>query len=173
MLTQCRSKWLQRMQRAMMWALLLVLLVCYTRPVAATHEGIDHWSRGGTYTVTERGSATAVWTGSRMIVWGGYDGSSTYYNTGGVYDPDENEWTSVSTTGAPTARYFHTAVWTGNEMIVWGGTDGNMLFDTATRSICLCLYGRKDLRFARVGVPHPRRFDSGYSLAKPLEIILC
>ena len=28
---------------------------------------------------------SAVWTGSRMIVWGGTDGSIT--NTGGEYDP--------------------------------------------------------------------------------------
>jgi len=62
---------------------------------------------------------TAVWTGSEMIVWGGY---ST--NTGGRYNPSTDSWTGTSLINAPTARGFHTAVWTGSEMIVWGGYDG-------------------------------------------------
>ena len=62
---------------------------------------------------------TAVWTGSRMIVWGGYGGS--YLNDGGLYDPVANSWTATTTTSAPSARGYHTAVWTGSKMIVWGG----------------------------------------------------
>ncbi len=30
-------------------------------------------------------------------------------------------WTTLSTAGAPSARWGHTAIWTGSEMIVWGG----------------------------------------------------
>ena len=63
---------------------------------------------------------TAVWTGSQMIVWGGY-GESNFANTGGRYNPSMNSWTTTSTANAPTARSSHTAVWTGTEMIVWGG----------------------------------------------------
>jgi N-acetylneuraminic acid mutarotase len=73
---------------------------------------------------TSRSIHTAVWTGSEMIVWGGYDGSS-YWNTGGRYNPGTNSWTAASTTDAPARRSNHTAVWSGSEMIVWGGTDGN------------------------------------------------
>jgi N-acetylneuraminic acid mutarotase len=66
---------------------------------------------------------TAVWTGSKMIVWGGF-GGATPLNTGGQYDPVANSWTATATTtGVPTARYAHTAVWTGSKMIVWGGFD--------------------------------------------------
>jgi hypothetical protein len=67
-----------------------------------------------------------VWTGSEMIVWGGYffNGSDHYLNTGGRYNPSMDSWTSTSTTNAPTARYLHTAVWTGSEMSIWGGYDG-------------------------------------------------
>ena len=65
---------------------------------------------------------TAVWTGSEMIVWGGYDASPAYVlNTGGRYNPSTDSWTATSTTNAPTGRRGHTAVWTGSEMIVWGG----------------------------------------------------
>src|SRR5262249_33022387 len=44
---------------------------------------------------------TGVWTGSEMIVWGGFDGSS-YFNTGGRYNPTTDSWTATSTTNAPT-----------------------------------------------------------------------
>ena len=68
---------------------------------------------------------TAVWTGSEMIVWGGYsyDGSDHYWNTGGRYNPSTNSWRATSTVNAPSGRESHTAVWTGSAMIVWGGLD--------------------------------------------------
>jgi N-acetylneuraminic acid mutarotase len=71
---------------------------------------------------------TAVWTGSEMIVWGGYN-ENGYFNDGGRYDPVANSWKALPSAGAPSARYRHTAVWTGNEMIVWGGVAGSYLND--------------------------------------------
>ncbi len=68
---------------------------------------------------------TAVWTGTEMIVWGGWNGSSL--NTGWRYNTTTDSWTATTTTGAPTARYNHTAVWTETEMIVWGGYNGSYL----------------------------------------------
>ena len=62
---------------------------------------------------------TAVWTGSEMLAWGGYNGSAL--NDGGRYNPANNSWTPVPTNGAPGVRYTHAAVWSGIEMIVWGG----------------------------------------------------
>ena len=75
---------------------------------------------------------TAVWTGTEMIVWGGY-GTGAYENTGGRYDPSTNAWTATSTLSAPTARGYHTAVWTGKEMIVWGGIVGGTYPNTGGR----------------------------------------
>jgi len=71
----------------------------------------------------------AVWTGSLMIVWGGFD-QITVSNAGGRYNPVTNSWMATSTTNAPTARSSHTAIWTGSEMVVWGG-DGNSGFANA------------------------------------------
>src|SRR5207245_11544994 len=62
-----------------------------------------------------RDGYTVVWTGSEMIVWGGYN-SPIYLNTGGRYNPSTDSWTATSTTNAPTARYHHKEVWTGSEM---------------------------------------------------------
>ena len=36
-----------------------------------------------------------------MIVWGGYNGSSGYLNTGGTYNPIADSWTATSATNAP------------------------------------------------------------------------
>jgi len=69
---------------------------------------------------------STIWTGSRMVVWGGHD-LNTFLGTGGRYDPSANTWTSVSTSGAPSARADHTAVWTGFQMVVWGGYDNSDL----------------------------------------------
>jgi hypothetical protein len=52
-----------------------------------------------------------------MIIWGGNNGS--LLNNGGRYNPSSNTWTSMTTTGAPSARQSHTAIWTGTEMIIW------------------------------------------------------
>jgi N-acetylneuraminic acid mutarotase len=76
---------------------------------------------------------TAVWTGSEMIVWGGFDGVVGEFNTGGRYNPSTDAWTATSTTNAPEARDSHTAVWTGSEMIVWGGYDGTNYVNTGGR----------------------------------------
>ena len=60
-----------------------------------------------------------MWTGSEMILWGGYQGG--VLNTGGRYNPSTDSWTATSAINAPSGREAFTAVWTGSEMIVWGG----------------------------------------------------
>jgi hypothetical protein len=94
----------------------------------------------GTWTATRTSGApparsghTAVWTGSKMIVWGGWDGVSSEFDTGGLYDPGTNTWAATGTTGVPTGRSGHSAVWTGSSMVVWGGdTTTGGLYDPAT-----------------------------------------
>lgn len=66
---------------------------------------------------------SAIWTGDKMIVWGGQrDGVPL--GDGAAYDPATDAWESLSTTGSPTARFNHAAVWTGQEMLVLGGSNG-------------------------------------------------
>ena len=86
----------------------------------------DSWSTTSTTDVPSgRIRATAVWTGSEMIVWGGFRLGET--GTGGRYNPSTDTWTATNSTDAPTARSFHSAVWTGSEMIVWGGSNDGWL----------------------------------------------
>jgi N-acetylneuraminic acid mutarotase len=86
--------------------------------------GTNTWTATGTINApSTRIEHAAIWTGSEMIVWGGYHGGIS--NTGGRYDPGTDSWTATSLTNAPSRRSLHTAVWTGDEMIVWGGSDLN------------------------------------------------
>jgi len=88
---------------------------------ASTSCTDDTWTptSTGTNVPSPRKFATAVWTGSEMIVWGGVS-----MNSGGRYVPATDTWTATPVGGnAPSARFGHTAVWTGTVMIIWGGTN--------------------------------------------------
>jgi hypothetical protein len=85
-----------------------------------------------------RHSHRAVWTGSKMIVWGGF-GTTTYENTGGIYDPATDTWIAMNTVGAPSGRTEHAMVWTDKLLVVSGGFNGNGIigggsFDPATNT---------------------------------------
>src|ERR1043166_4580851 len=79
-----------------------------------------------------RSEHTAVWTGTEMIIWGGFNGAQSL-NTGGRYNPSLNTWATVTTASAPTLRGGHVAVWAGDRMVVWGGTDGTNFVATGGR----------------------------------------
>ncbi|HOW66290.1 MAG TPA: hypothetical protein P5186_09040 [Candidatus Paceibacterota bacterium] len=69
-----------------------------------------------------RSRHSAVWTGSKMIIWGGLTTISKKETaSGAIYDPQTDQWRSISTNGAPSARQGHFACWTPSGMIVWGG----------------------------------------------------
>jgi len=65
---------------------------------------------------TGRTNFPAIWTGKRLLTWGGSTPAS-----GIAFDPTANRWSSLPP--APlTGRASLTAVWTGRSMILWGGT---------------------------------------------------
>lgn len=94
--------------------------------VTALGAGPEAWRTLPTATgvLSPRETASVVWTGTEMIVFGGWDGGGVIAG-GARYNPASNTWTPISTVGAPVARNSHAAVWTGTEMIVWGGWDGS------------------------------------------------
>lgn len=71
-----------------------------------------------------RSDHKAVWTGSEMLVWGGYNGSS-YPAAGGRYNPVTDTWSVITTTNGPAGRGEHQAFWTGSLLLVWGGWGSN------------------------------------------------
>ncbi len=74
--------------------------------------------------VPARWSHTAVWTGTEMLVWGGWALTDPrHFNDGAAYDPCADAWRALP--DAPIdGRKGQVAVWTGAEMIVWGGSVG-------------------------------------------------
>jgi N-acetylneuraminic acid mutarotase len=97
--------------------------------------GIGSWQATAETILPPRAGHTAIWTGTEMIIWGGFTqffGSQLPYTASGHrYNPVADTWTEVSSVGAPSARDNHVAVWTGNEMIIWGGVGSVVHFDGA------------------------------------------
>ncbi len=69
-----------------------------------------------------RSGHSGIWTGDRMIVWGG-ENAEKQFGDGGVYDLVQDKWEALTDVDAPKPRAFHTAIWTGTKMIIWGGFD--------------------------------------------------
>lgn len=65
-----------------------------------------------------RSSCVSVWTGTKMIVWGGF--GTDFLNTGSIYDPIADSWVAMAASPL-SARYLPTIVWTGSVAIIWGG----------------------------------------------------
>jgi N-acetylneuraminic acid mutarotase len=81
------------------------------------------WRRMAPAPLRKRSLHTAVWTGERMLVWGGANWRGRPLADGAAYDPSEDSWQALSQ--APLrARRGHAAVWTGERMLVWGGHAG-------------------------------------------------
>ncbi|WP_181233848.1 Kelch repeat-containing protein [Enhygromyxa salina] len=84
----------------------------------------DSWTPTASGPLSPRDDATAVWTGTEMIIWGGRTLYRQHEGSGARYNPTTDTWNGVSMVGAPQAREDHSAVWTGTQMIVWGGWSG-------------------------------------------------
>lgn len=96
------------------------------------------WTPMAAYPETREGGGrdtfSSVWTGEKMLVWGGYSRNSTCnpcnHEDGAVYDLAADTWTLMSP-GPLSGRGAHRAVWTGQEMVVWGGFNTTELNDGA------------------------------------------
>ncbi len=82
-------------------------------------------------TPSARYAHTAIWTGTQMVIWGGYN-FSIAFDGGASYNPALNTWSTLPSS-ILTPRWSHTAEWTGTEMIVWGGENGSVLFADGAR----------------------------------------
>jgi N-acetylneuraminic acid mutarotase len=73
-------------------------------------------------TPSPRGDATAVWTGSQVVVWGGFDpDSGEVLADGAIYDPVDDDWTTMDS--AEVARAAAVGVYLDDRVMFWGGED--------------------------------------------------
>jgi N-acetylneuraminic acid mutarotase len=113
----------------------------------AFNNGARYNPANNTWTVMSSNNAPVaralplgVWTGTELIVWGGYLGM-TNSNTGARYNPATDTWTPFNT-GQYTWTQEGTAVWTGSKVIFAGGVNnvgfvnrsgiGGITYDPAT-----------------------------------------
>lgn len=85
---------------------------------------------------TARSQPNAVWTGTKMFIWGGNDGLGTLLTTGALYDPVNNTWTATSTTNAPSGRSSHSMIYDSinNKVIVLGGVSSSSVVQTTNKA---------------------------------------
>jgi hypothetical protein len=70
------------------------------------------------------GHGSAVWTGTEMIVWGGFENDGRRAAAGAAFDLAAGTWRVIAP--APIAGRSESAVvWTGTELLVWGGFIGD------------------------------------------------
>ena len=117
------------------WPSLVTYPVSGPTTVAALRTA--HWNPLPPAPIAARGGAVGVWTGTRLLVWGGSDGNRPYAD-GAAYDPAARVWTKLPAapiSGRAGADY----VWTGSLLFIWGSysdltdsvTDG-AVYDPAT-----------------------------------------
>lgn len=78
--------------------------------------------------LSPRGGHSVVWSGSEVIVWGGWGDElgGVKHADGAAYEPATGQWRTVAP-GPLEGRRNHAAAWSGSEMLVVGGdgrTDG-------------------------------------------------
>jgi len=70
--------------------------------------------------IVARSGHSAIWTGKRMIAWGGLTDPNIPLGDGAFYDPASDTWPRMSNVGAPGPFGGQNGVWTGTTFIVWG-----------------------------------------------------
>jgi hypothetical protein len=94
--------------------------------------GSDCWiAMSSVNAPSPRYGAAAVWTGSRLVVWGGTTNGSDSLDDGAMYDPITDTWMTLSALGAPSARRDALAAYDAStqRLMVWGGTSSGIFLD--------------------------------------------
>ncbi|MDI1477088.1 kelch repeat-containing protein [Polyangium sp. y55x31] len=135
--------------------------VTYLGDGAEFDPGTGVWSAVKDGQPPARARHAAEWTGTEMIVWGGYDllGPASI---GARYKP-KIEWSFMTTEGAPDLRQYHTAVWIAPRLIVWGGqnVDGTYLNTGSLYNPATNTWSAKPIPTAPVGRAHHTAISTG------------
>lgn len=101
--------------------------------VTVSHLKDYRWAAMPAAPIPARSSAASVWTGGRLLVWGGQGPDDTLYGDGASYDPVTRTWATLPPSPL-TPRVGAQAVWVGGAFVVWGGItagDGTRAVDGA------------------------------------------
>ncbi|MEI6341327.1 MAG: hypothetical protein WCR07_05175 [Verrucomicrobiota bacterium] len=86
------------------------------------------WRNGATDGApVARSEHVMAWTGSRLLVWGGRTTRGSPLNTGALYDPMADAWTTLPSVDAPAGRWGAAWAWTGDRLVLWGGFGSTVL----------------------------------------------
>jgi N-acetylneuraminic acid mutarotase len=83
---------------------------------------------------------TGVWTGTELVVVGGFTHAPAYFADAAAYNPTSHSWRTLPPLPAP--RFFASMTWTGSEVVVLGGVasfssapyDDGLAYSPATNS---------------------------------------
>ena len=113
--------------------------------------GTDNWTTAATLgSPLGRIGTAAVWTGSKVLLYGGYPHAYTW----GFYDPATDTWESggVQDSSYPTwGRYMHGAVFNGSEMIIWGGSKISPPYKSSPHDLLYFNPTSKEFRIKAIG----------------------
>ena len=119
--------------RPRVWAVLVaeIVVVAFAAAVAGVFIGratkSDHdggpgasWQALPAAPIVGRLGPSAVWTGTEMIVWGGYARSEDVgqKSDGAAYNPTTGAWRTIASS-PPSVQGGAATEWSGDEMVVW------------------------------------------------------
>jgi hypothetical protein len=102
---------------------------------------------------TGRRLPIAVWTGARVLIWGG-EVNGTPLSGGGLYNPSNDTWTSLPTDGAPSPRSGAAWTWTGTKLLIFGGRINGI--DATSEGYVYDVAGLKWSSMSSSDAPEPR-----------------
>jgi hypothetical protein len=90
-----------------------------TGRASATALAGGHWVTFPRGPLQPRAGQAGLWTGNRMLVWGGAASQASYRN-GATFDPSTQRWKLIPD-GPLSGRSGPAAVWTGHDALIWAG----------------------------------------------------
>jgi len=135
--------------------------VTYLGDGAEFDPGTGIWSPVKDGQPPARARHAAEWTGTEMIIWGGYDLLGPA-QIGARYKP-KIEWSFMTTEAAPELRQYHTAVWITPRLIVWGGQNvgGSYLNSGSIYTPSSNTWSVKPIPTAPIGRAHHTAISTG------------
>jgi hypothetical protein len=128
----------------------------------------DVWTAvSGTNAPSRRRDHSAVWSGARMLVYGGvgFDGvdEGVYLAGGKLYDPVADTWEDLPTEAQPSPRARHASAAGGGRVVVWGGEQPGAVSYSGTGATY-------DGAWTTIGgpAPSPRRFHTAVWIGDPV-----